>query len=231
MPASLRPILPLLLSLNAGFVDTAGFLALQGLFTAHVTGNFVTLGASLVLGTSGAIAKLLALPVFCAVVIAARLFGTWLSNRSVHLAFEILLGVKVLLLIIGAVLAIHFGPFHDGDSRQAILTGMVLVAAMAIQNAVHRVHLSSDPPSTLMTGTTTQVMLDLADRIYPRAGTAGQAGSRLVRMSINIVAFAIGCGAAALLFMRFGVWCFVVPPVLATLSLILRIAESPKKAG
>ena len=52
-------LLPLVLSLNAGFVDTAGFLALQGLFTAHVTGNFVTLGASLVLGTSGALAKLL----------------------------------------------------------------------------------------------------------------------------------------------------------------------------
>jgi uncharacterized membrane protein YoaK (UPF0700 family) len=33
-----------LLSLNGGFVDTAGFLGLQGLFTAHVTGNFVTLG-------------------------------------------------------------------------------------------------------------------------------------------------------------------------------------------
>ena len=45
--ARLRVTLPLLLSLNAGFVDTAGFLALQGLFTAHVTGNFVTLGASL----------------------------------------------------------------------------------------------------------------------------------------------------------------------------------------
>ena len=76
-----RATLPLLLSLNAGYVDTAGFLALQGLFTAHVTGNFVTLGASLALGTSGAIAKLLALPVFCAVVIAARLCNTGLSNR------------------------------------------------------------------------------------------------------------------------------------------------------
>jgi uncharacterized membrane protein YoaK (UPF0700 family) len=57
---------------------------LQGLFTAHVTGNFVTLGASLVLGTSGALAKLLALPVFCAVVIAARWLGTLLSHRSMH---------------------------------------------------------------------------------------------------------------------------------------------------
>ena len=80
----LRLVLPLLLSFNAGFVDTAGFLALQGLFTAHVIGNFVTLGASLVLGTSGALAKLLALPVFCAVVIAARWLGTLLSHRSMH---------------------------------------------------------------------------------------------------------------------------------------------------
>jgi hypothetical protein len=63
MPANAenRSILPLLLSLTAGYVDTAGFLAPQGLFTAHVTSNFVTLGASLVFGTSGAIAKLLAL--------------------------------------------------------------------------------------------------------------------------------------------------------------------------
>jgi uncharacterized membrane protein YoaK (UPF0700 family) len=32
---------PDLLTLNGGYVDTAGYLALQGLFTAHVTGNFV----------------------------------------------------------------------------------------------------------------------------------------------------------------------------------------------
>jgi uncharacterized membrane protein YoaK (UPF0700 family) len=71
-----QPVLPLLLSVNAGYVDTAGFLALEGLFTAHVTGNFVTLGASLALGTSGAVVKMLALPVFCVVVIATRLLGS-----------------------------------------------------------------------------------------------------------------------------------------------------------
>jgi uncharacterized membrane protein YoaK (UPF0700 family) len=221
--------LPLLLSLNAGFVDTAGFLALQGLFTAHVTGNFVTFGASLALGTSGAIAKLLALPVFCAVVIAARLLDTWLSNRGIRV-FEVLLGVKVLLLIAGAVLAIRFGPFHDGDSGHAIMTGMVLVAAMAIQNAVHRIHLGSAPPSTLMTGTTTQIMIDLADKIYAQTEDAGRSGSRLARMSMNILVFAIGCGAAALLYSRFSVWCFVVPPILGILALITRLVGS-KKAG
>ena len=36
------------LSFNAGYVDTASFLALHGLFAAHVTGNFVTLGAALI---------------------------------------------------------------------------------------------------------------------------------------------------------------------------------------
>jgi uncharacterized membrane protein YoaK (UPF0700 family) len=77
-----RWTLPLLLSFTAGYVDTAGFLALQGLFTAHVTGNFVTLGASLALGTSGAVAKLLALPVFCAVVIAVRILSSLLSRQA-----------------------------------------------------------------------------------------------------------------------------------------------------
>lgn len=222
-----RATLPLLLSLNAGYVDTAGFLALSGLFTAHVTGNFVTLGASLVLGTSGAIAKLLALPVFCAMVIAARLLGTLLSNRSMA-AFETLLGLKVLFLVAGAALAIRFGPFHDGDSWQAILTGMVLVSAMAIQNAVHRMHLGSVPPSTLMTGTTTQIMIDLADKIYARAGESLKSGSRLIRMSTNILVFAIGCAAAALSFSRFGVWCFVIPPVVALLSIIVNLIGSLK---
>src|SRR5262249_765499 len=209
-------------SFTAGYVDTAGFLALQGLFTAHVTGNFVTLGASLVLGTSGAIAKLLALPVFCAVVIATRLLSSLLSQRM-RAVFEVMLVLKIVLLSIGAALAVRFGPFHDGDSWQAILTGMVLVAAMAIQNAGHRIYLGSAPPSTLMTGTTTQIMIDLADLALP-GDEKSHSNSRLKTMAINVLAFALGCGAAALLFMQFGVWCFVAPPILAGLSLIVRVA-------
>ena len=224
--APLRMTLPLLLSLNAGFVDTAGFLALQGLFTAHVTGNFVTLGASLVLGTSGAVAKLLALPVFCTVVIATRLLSSALLRRK-RPALRIILGSKVVLLIAGAALAIHFGPFGNGDAWQAVVTGMVLVAAMAIQNAAHRIHLGSAPPSTLMTGMTTQIMIDLADMIQaPKSENAEHPGARLLRMSTNIAVFAAGCAAAAVLYARFSVWCFVVPPALGFAALFLRMAAA-----
>jgi uncharacterized membrane protein YoaK (UPF0700 family) len=69
----MKPSLSTLLSFNGGYLDTAGYLALQGLFTAHVTGNFVTIGAALAFGTSGVIAKLLALPAFCLTIVAARL--------------------------------------------------------------------------------------------------------------------------------------------------------------
>jgi Protein of unknown function (DUF1275) len=72
----IKPCVPRLPSLNAGYVDTSGFVALQRLFTAHVTGHFVTLGASLVQGSSGVVAKLLALPVCCAAIVLARLATT-----------------------------------------------------------------------------------------------------------------------------------------------------------
>ena len=78
----MKPSLPVLLSVNGGYVDTAGFLALQGLFTSHVTGNFVTLGAALVLGTSGVVTKLLALPMFCVVVFVTRLLSLGLTGTG-----------------------------------------------------------------------------------------------------------------------------------------------------
>jgi uncharacterized membrane protein YoaK (UPF0700 family) len=217
--------LPALLSLNAGYVDTAGFLALQGLFTAHVTGNFVTLGASLVFGTSGATAKLLALPTFCVVVILARLAGGALPRLGLPV-LRSLMTLQVLLLAIGAVMAIELGPFANGDTGAAIATGLTLVAAMAIQNAVHRVHFASAPPSTLMTGTTTQMMLDIADLMRgmepePRA----VATARLRKMALSVGAFAIGCAAAGLIFAGAGVWCFIVPPAIGFGTLLVKMEE------
>jgi uncharacterized membrane protein YoaK (UPF0700 family) len=216
--------LPRILSVNAGFMDTAAFLALKGLFTAHVTGNFVTLGASLVLGTSGALAKLLALPVFCIVVILARLSSYGLRARSLPV-MSTLLAVQLALMSLGAVLATLFGPFANADGYAALATGMTLVAAMAIQNAAHRVHLASAPPSTIMTGTTTQIMMDLGDVMHGLAPEKTKATrERLTQMTMSVLAFAVGCTLGALLYAWLSVWCFWVPPALVLGALLMRKA-------
>ena len=217
---TLKITLPQVLSLLGGYVDTAGFLALQGLFTAHVTGNFVTLGASLVHGTSGVFAKLIALPVFCAVVVATRLLSFQLPKFGLPI-LRTMLAFELLLLSLGAVFAVWLGPFRNGDAWPALLTGMTLVSAMAIQNAAHRIHLGSAPPTTLMTGTTTQVMIDLADLMrHPLPEERAKALARLRVMSASVAAFALGCAAAAGSFSLNGMWCFVVPPVLLAASVV-----------
>jgi uncharacterized membrane protein YoaK (UPF0700 family) len=214
------PSLPILLSLNAGYTDTIGFLALHGLFTAHVTGNFVTLGASLALGVSGLVAKLLALPVFCIIVVVARLFALRRAamNRP---GLRIMLAIKLLLLTGGAGMALRYGPFSNGDGIAAIVTGMLLVAAMAIQNAAHRIYFVQMPPTTMMTGTKTQIMIDVADLLQGRVSEASSsAAARLWRMSATVITFAAGCGAAALLYTTIGNWCFVVLPFLGLWMLL-----------
>jgi uncharacterized membrane protein YoaK (UPF0700 family) len=215
----MKPSLPTILSFSGGYVDTVGYLSLQGLFTAHVTGNFVTIGAALVFGTSGVVAKLLALPVFCIVIIVTRLMSFNLPARWP--VFETMLTLQLLLLLVAAVLAIAMGPFADGNTGPAIIVGMTLVSAMAIQNAANRIHLGAAPPTTIMTGTTTQMMIDVADMIRGEPGVARDATrSRLRRMATAVASFAVGAAAGALLFHAIGSWCFALPPVVAFLARI-----------
>ena len=197
---------PVLLSVNAGYLDTAGFLALQGLFTAHVTGNFVTIGAALVFGTSGVVAKLLALPVFCATVFAIRWFADAVPRRdSRGPAWSI--SVELGILTLGCGLAIVFGPFRNSDSGWALATGMTLVCGLAVQNALQRVHLSQYPPTTMMTGNTTQFMMDLADLARGSLAPAERQATlaRLARLAEGVVGFCLrlrGGGGAVLLCRR-----------------------------
>src|SRR5882757_4902165 len=214
-----------LLSFNGGFVDTAGFLGLQGLFVAHVTGNFVTLGAALVQGSHGIIGKILALPEFIVVVALARLAGMALRARQLPV-LRTLLVVKVMLLAGFFVLAVRFGPFPDANTPAALLTGFIGIAAMAVQNALQRVHLSALPPTTLMTGSTTQATLDAVD-LLAGAEPAQRATirTRFGRLSLAILYFAAGCAGAALLYALVGFWCLAVPVIVGAVAAAMRIEE------
>jgi len=196
-----------LLALTAGFVDTVGFIALFGLFTAHVTGNFVLIGASLVGGHEGIVGKLLALPVFVLAVAATRLFILARERRARDATMPVLIGQLVFLgMFLGC--GLWLTPFSDGDAPITIATGMCAVAAMAIQNAASRTVFASLAPTTVMTGNVTQVVIDLVDLA---AGGQAEARARLHRMVPPVLTFTVGALAGALLYSVVGHLAVLVP--------------------
>lgn len=214
--------LPTVLTINGGFLDVAGFLALQGLFTGHITGNIVTLSAGLATGATGSIAKMLALPVYC---VAVAFFSTLvhpLSRRSRPIHRRALLAIEMLLVSAGSLVIIAHGTFQDGDSWQAILGGMLLVSGMAVQNTVQRIHLTTIPPTTVMTGTITQLMIDFVHVMAtPRSQLTESVVARVKLFTGLLIAFVVGAVIAAVLFLYVGVWCFIGSIALCILGLWL----------
>ena len=134
----------------AGFVDAAGFVALFGLFTSHVTGNFVLIGAELVSTSGGVLAKLLALPAFVLAVAATRLIALALERRGIA-PLRWLLGLQALLLGLFCGVGLALAPLRSADGLDAIVVGMLGVAAMGVQNAIARLSLAHLAATTVMT--------------------------------------------------------------------------------
>ncbi len=216
-----------LLSFNAGFVDTVGFLGLQGLFAAHVTGNFVTLAAGFVYGPHGTIGKILALPEFIGAVAVARLLGAALTARAMP-ALTILLGIEAIFLAVFLALGAGYGPFPNSDVLPALAAGFAGVAAMALQNAMQRVHFPGEPPTAIMTNNTTQAVLDGVDIL--RRAAPPEVRGRFLRTARSIAWFAGGCAAAAILYYLVQFWSLVLPVAIATAIVIPRL-RGPNVSG
>src|SRR5262245_27674058 len=103
--ARLQNRLPPLLSTVAGMVDVIGFLSLDKIFTAHVTGNLVVIAALLVRGGPPNMAQVLAVPVFIGAVGAVWLIAKASGRRGLALARPLLL-VHFLLLVGVLILAV-----------------------------------------------------------------------------------------------------------------------------
>jgi len=206
-----------LLAFVAGYVDVVGFAALFGLFTAHVTGNFVMIGLELAGTGQGVLAKLLALPMFVLAVAATKLAVTALTRRGVAPLRPLLLAQAVLLLAFMAAGLLAL-PIQSADAPATIIVGLIGVAAMGVQNAEARIVLSDLAPTTIMTGNTTQIVIDVVELLSPGSTQKDVARTRLRKMVPPLVGFAVGAVLGALAFSTFSFWC-VVPPVLILLGL------------
>jgi uncharacterized membrane protein YoaK (UPF0700 family) len=200
------------LAFVAGFVDAAAFIALAGLFTAHVTGNFVLIGAELVTTSSGVVAKLLALPAFVLAVAGTRLLALALERRG-RAPLRWLLGLEVLLLAGFCLAGLACRPLGSPDGVAAVSVGMLGVAAMGVQNAIGRLGLPHLAATTVMTVNVTQAVIDLVD----------WARTRMRRMLPAVLAFAVGALAGAFGVAAWSFGCLAIPiAALCALIVLLR---------
>jgi uncharacterized membrane protein YoaK (UPF0700 family) len=202
----------------AGYVDTCGFIALFGLFTAHVTGNLVLIGAAIVEHRGGLWGKLIALPVFILAVALSRWLSLALERHGRNAAVPLL---TIQILFLGGFLGVGLAatPIADFDAPLAVLAGMLGVTAMAVQNTTSRTIYAKHAPTTVMTGNVTQVVIDLVD-LAAGHGTP-EARGRVRRMLPAILAFTAGCLLSAVLYTLAGFWCLLLP-IAALILLFLR---------
>ena len=217
-PADADRVLPAVLSTTAGAVDAIGFLALGGLFTAHITGNLVVLAAHYVLGGFSAVGPLLAVPVFVAVLLASAAVA-----KAAYSPRRALLLLQAGLLAGCLGLGVAFGPFADVGGPVAVLVGMLAVAAMATQNALVRLALPDAPSTAVMTTNITQLTVDLATLARGRGDPHDltRARHRASMTSPCVGGFVAGCVAGAALEAHFGLWALALPVALAVLAVAL----------
>jgi uncharacterized membrane protein YoaK (UPF0700 family) len=223
--------LPLLLSLIAGSTDTIGFLELNGLFTAHITGNLVVLAAHVINGDPAILSYVLAVPVFMLVLLLTRLFASWLERRGAAPLRPLLL-LELVLLIAFLVCVVTRGQRSDENSGIAIIAGMLGVAAMAVQTALVQIALTKTPSTAVMTTNVAHFMMALGEALAGGdQAVVANARRRMVHLFPVICGFVFGCALGAAGQAAHAVWSLALPAGLTLVAVGMSPAGERKNMG
>jgi uncharacterized membrane protein YoaK (UPF0700 family) len=214
------------LSVTAGCMDIISFLGLNGLFTAHITGNLVVLAAHFFSGESQ-IAPMLSVPVFIAIICLTRVFASSLELRGWSSLHSLLL-LQFLLLAGFLALCVAAGPRIDPNRTIEIIVGMLGVSAMAVQKALVQISLKGAPPTAAMTGNVTLFAMNVGEILVGRdPAKVAEARKGAARTIPAILGFALGCGLGAAYETAMGLRSLALPVDLALLAFAMGFAAEP----
>ncbi|MDX2097109.1 MAG: YoaK family protein [Leptolyngbyaceae cyanobacterium bins.59] len=228
-----------ILSWVAGFVDTSAFIILFGIFTAHVTGNIALAGSSFVgEDEQTTITRLLMLPTFMVTVALTSLLARYARHKKWPV-FAVLLTAEAIALAVLWIIGTTLSPalLLDVQEEYILPIGISGVVAMAIQNALMkeaRGVFKSYIPTTVMTGNTTQLTIDIVQFLVAKLSPAPneqtqqegeEALERMGRFIPVILGFALGGFAAAIFILLSETWWSLVLP-LAAVSILAIAAYS-----
>lgn len=194
----------------AGYVDALGFIALFGLFTAHITGNLVLIGAELAEpGHHFSILKILVFPAFMIGVALAKIIA-FQCQKNARNALLFLYMVEMVLLVAFMLAGMMAEPLdEDHVSELVMLTGIVAAIAMGVHSGCGRILLTDLTPTGMMTGNVTQLVIEFVELILEKADN--RARRDFARYFWPIIAFGLGALLAAFAYVRFGFQALMLP--------------------
>lgn len=240
LQAALKNQLNTGLSFVGGYVDAVGFVALMGLFPAHVTGELVSLSAQLTATDASAHHQALLAGLFLAGVVVSALLGRWLtkSKRSPYTLQLGLLGMTLLTFLGFGGCGVMFG-----GTTWLTAAACAAVFAMGVQNAIMRSALSGTLPTTVMTGNLTQFITELLNWVCGRFDSSAerehlhQSMRRVATLARPLGGFFGGAALGAWLTRELGLVSVVLPAVIVVsmmfqaVSIERQLAQRPSSSG
>ncbi|MGD9509488.1 MAG: DUF1275 family protein [Geminicoccaceae bacterium] len=209
------------LSATAGATGAIAFLALDGLFTAHITDNIVILASQVVTRGNADLAELISVPAFMLALALAGLLGLSLARRGEPSALDVRLPLQVLLLLGFFLLGLRIDPAFDPDTPVPLRAGMLGIMAMAVQNALVQTELPGAPTTAVLTTSITRFAIASVDAVAAPLEERETGRAKAAALLPPILGFLAGCLAGVVLARQIGLAALMLPTFLATVATLL----------
>jgi len=219
-PEALKAAVAVVLTFVAGYVDAVGWLSLDRVFTAQMSGNFVLLAVHIVAGEKDRV--LLQADAICAFFLGLVITGSIIEigmRRRMQRIFIVALVVEFVLLAVFAAGTYQMKPAFSGEEEQAPWWVYALIAviafAMGTQNTSLRMAGILSVFTTHVTGAISGLSQEIIVCVFallaprsrkePKGGFAsgalqekhGEAVKNIVRSTLLLAGFFAGAFAGA----------------------------------
>lgn len=206
--------LAILLCLNAGFINAAGFIAFAVL-TTNVTGHAALLAVNIAKLNLRA-ARMVAL--WLCLFLGGAFFSSWYigkTGRDKPFAYT----VPILVIIIIVLFVALFGHDYRHTLPETEYFAGSLLFAMGMQNALVSVISGSVVRTTHLTGMFTDLGIDLSAAVLSKWRMAHALKRRIMLRLAIILSFLVGAVLGAIIFLHLGFPSFYIPVGLLIIAL------------
>ena len=221
--------LGLLLAFNAGAINAGGFLVVK-LYTSHMTGFLSMLADHLVLGNTvlvlGALGALLA---FVSGAAVTTILIHWAKKRKLHSTYALPLLIEAMLMLAFGLLGA--ATLHWRTPFAVPATVLLLSFIMGLQNATVTKMSAAQIRTTHMTGTITDLGIELGKLLYWNRDPHIPLKVRADRERLKVLGGLLSCflvgGITGALGFKFAGYAFTLPIalLLAVMALVPAIDD------